>query len=109
MQFRLSIRSLDPNVRLEIPNGEIAKGITIRECMTIREIENPPIDFIVYVAEHYALPILATLTAKYLYDKLKDRKDKKIMINNQVVEINAKNIENQINIIVNQSKKENED
>jgi hypothetical protein len=106
MELRLSVRSLDPNVRIDIPNGKIAEGITIKQELILKEIVNPPIDFIVYIAEYYALPVAATLTANYLYDKLKDRKDKPITINEQPVEINAKNIEQVI--IINLSKKEDE-
>ncbi len=69
----------------------------------MKEILNPPLDFVVYIAEHYALPVAATLTANWLYDKLKDRKDKQITINEQLVEINAKNIEQLI--IIDMSKK----
>ncbi|MGD0645543.1 MAG: hypothetical protein ABSA75_11625 [Candidatus Bathyarchaeia archaeon] len=106
MELRLSIRSLDPNVRIEIPNGEIAKGITIKQELNLKEILNPPLDFVVNIAEYYVLPVAATLTANYLYDKLKGRKDKPITINEEQVEINAENIEQLI--IINLKKKKDE-
>ena len=57
------------------------EGVTTKQQLTIREIVNPPIDFIVYVGEHVVLPVAVSLTAKLLYDKLKERRDNKLTIN----------------------------
>src|SRR4030042_6777070 len=100
MEFRISVRSSDPNVASEISLAKI-EGVTIKQQLTIREIVNPPIDFIVYVGEHVVLPVAVSLIAKLLYDKLKERRDNKLTINNQPVAINAHKIEK---VIINQLK-----
>lgn len=59
-----------------------------------------------YIGEHVALPIAVGVLSRYLYDKLKDRKQSKVTINNIPVEINAEKIEQ---LIINLLKKnENE-
>jgi predicted transcriptional regulator len=93
MKLVISIRSSDTKVASEIAEAKIADGITIQQYLILREIVNPPIDFFFYIGEHIALPIAASLIAKLLYDKLKERKDNKLMINNKSVEINAEKIE----------------
>jgi hypothetical protein len=109
MELELSIRSVDPNVRIDIPSGKIAEGVFIEQSLTLKEIANPPVDYILFIAENILLPVTSTLIANYLLKYLDKRKDKPITINNQTVQINAKNIEQQINIIINQSKKENDE
>ncbi len=104
MELRLSIRSLDPNVRIEIPNTQIAEGIMIRQRLALREIANPPIDYVILIAESITIQVAAQLIANYLWAKLKHRKDKPITINKQPVEINAENVEQLI--IIKLSKKE---
>ncbi len=104
MKFTITIRSPDPNVASEIGQMKI-EGVTIKQQLTIREIENPPIDFLVYIGEHVVLPIAVSLIAKKLYDELKGRKDNELQINNKSVEINAEKIEQ---VIINLSKKEEE-
>jgi len=108
MELELSIRSVDPNVRIDIPSGKIAEGIFIEQSLTLKEIANPPVDYILFIAENILLPVAATLIADYLWKYLNKRKDQPITINNQTVEINTKKIEQHINIIINQSKKEDE-
>lgn len=92
MKFQITIWSPDRNIESEITQAKI-EGITIRRHLVIREIINPPIDFIVYVGEHIALPIAASLIARFLYDKLKGKKETELIINNQPVEISAEKIE----------------
>jgi hypothetical protein len=105
MQFEISIRSSDPNIGTEITRAKIAEGITIRQRLILREIVNPPIDFIVYVGENVALPVAASLIAKFLYDKLKERRDNKLTINNQpIVNVNVQNIEQLIINVVKENK-----
>lgn len=61
------------------------------------------------IGKNVVLPIAVSILAKYLYSKLKDKKESKIMINNQPVEINAEKINqliiNNINIYVKQEEK----
>lgn len=105
MNFTLSIRSLNPNERISIPNGKIADGITMKREHTIREILNPPVDFLVSIAQNYALPVAAALTAEYIIRYLKGKKDEKIEINNNTVNINPIEIE-QLIINIYQSSEE---
>jgi hypothetical protein len=94
MEFHISVRSSDPNVADEIAQTKI-EGVTIKQLETnrIMEILHPPIDFVVYIGEHVALPIAASLIARFLYDKLKRRKDNQLQINYQPVKVNAHSIE----------------
>ena len=94
MNFTITVRSPDENVAYEITEAKI-EGVTIKrlESNRIMEILNPPIDFLVYVGEHVALPIAASLIARWLYDKLKGRKDNQLQINSQPIEINLQKIE----------------
>jgi len=46
-----------------------------------------------YIGEHVALPIAVTVLSRYLYDKLRRRRDNKLRINGTQVEINAEKIE----------------
>lgn len=92
MKLHVSVRSSDPNVASEIAQMKI-EGVTIKKSLTIREIVKPPIDFLVYIGEHVVLPIVVSLIARKLYDILKGRKDNKLTIQNQSVEINTQKIE----------------
>lgn len=86
----------------------IADGVSIRyEGRTIREAIGFPelFNFSIYIAEHIALPIAVGLLSRYIYDKLKDKKDTEIKINNTSIEINAEKIEQLILVIL----KERED
>jgi hypothetical protein len=58
-----------------------------------------------YVGEHIALPVAVGILSRYLYNKLKDRKESKVTINNMPVEINTEKIEQLILMIL----KEKED
>jgi hypothetical protein len=103
MELYVSILTSDQRVSSEITKAKIKDGITIQEQVVSRAIYRPAIDFVVYVAEHVALPVAASLLAKLLYDKLKARKDNELTINNKSVEINAEKIEQ---LIINISKEE---
>ena len=102
MNFTLSIRSLNPEEHVNIPNGKIAEGITIKKEHILKEIFNPPVDFLITVAQNYALPVVATLTAEYIIRYLWDKKDKKIEINNHIINVNQMEIK-QLIININQS------
>jgi hypothetical protein len=56
----------------------------------------------VYIGEHVVLPIASGLLARYLYDKLKEKKHSELRINGTKVEMNAEKIEQLILVIVNQ-------
>ena len=91
----------------------ITEGISIKlESIEIRKGFGFPeiVDITVFVAEHVALPIAVGMLSRYLYDKLKDKRETKIEINYLYVEINAEKIENAILSIVqkNEDKAQNE-
>jgi len=106
MKLDISIRSSDLNVGKEVAIGQIADGITIERKMILREaIGVSFLDYVIRIGEGIAIQVAATLIAKYLYDKLKDRKDTNLTINYKSVEINAEKIEQ---LIIN-IEKENKD
>jgi hypothetical protein len=47
MNLDVSIRFSDPKVASEIADAKIADGIKIQRKLTLREMVNPPIDFII--------------------------------------------------------------
>jgi len=98
MEFKITVRSTDPSVAYEISQMKI-EGVTIRRSMEIREIFPEPIDFFVGIAS----TVVAQLVARYIYDKLKDKKETIVQfsVNNQIVEINAEKIEQ---VIINLAK-----
>jgi len=73
-----------------------AEGTDIRRAYGLPEIVNVTI----FIAEHVALPIAVGILSRYLYDKLKDKRETKIRINYVYVEINAEKIEQAILNIV---------
>ena len=81
----------------------ITEGVSIRaESIEIRKAVGLPeiVNITLWIGEHVALPIAVSILSRYLYNKLKDKKDTKIKINYTYVEINAERIENAIlNII----------
>jgi hypothetical protein len=107
MEFTITVRSTDPSVAYEISQMKI-EGVTIRErdSKQIREIYPEPIYFIV----SFASAVLAQLIANYLYDKLKDKKEKvmEFSIDNQSVQINAEKIEQVIINLVKEKEKGND-
>jgi len=106
MKLDISIRSSDLNVGKEIAVGQIADGITIKRKKILREaIGVPFLDYVILIGEDIAIQVAATLIAKYLYDKLKDRKNTNLTINSKSVEINAEKIE-QLIINVGKEKKD---
>jgi len=92
MEFHISVRSSDPTVASEIAQMKI-EGVTIRQRLVIREILNPPVDFVLDVAKTLAVSVAAQLIARKLWQILKDRKQTELTINNQPIEINAQKIE----------------
>jgi len=84
----------------------IAEGVSIqiknyyaRDAVDLPTILNT----VVYIGENVALPIAVAVLSRYLYDKLKARKQSKVTINNIPVEINAETIEQ---LIINLLKKD---
>jgi len=87
----------------------ITEGISVRyESTLIRKAEGFPevVNIALFIGEHVALPIAVSIVSRWLYDKLKERKDNKLMINNTSVEINAEKIEQLIVNIVKEKKHE---
>jgi len=87
----------------------ITEGISVRyESTLIRKAEGFPevVNIALFIGEHVALPITVSIVSRWLYDKLKERKDNKLMINNTSVEINAEKIEQLIINILKEKKHE---
>jgi hypothetical protein len=61
------------------------------------------------IGKNVALPVALGILSSYLYDKLKNRKNNRVVINNQPVEIDAKKIEQIILTNINVYVKEKED
>lgn len=104
MNYTLGIRYLNPDKKINIPNGKIAEGITIKQDRMVKEILNPPIDFLVSIIQNYGIAVAAALTAEYLFRYL-DRREKQVEINNQVININLVEIK-QVIINIYQSEKD---
>jgi hypothetical protein len=105
MNLEIGIELRDRNVvkdLFETPQPKVGQEKIIGEGVSIR-IKNyfardtadlPTIlNIVAYIGEHVALPIAVAVLSKYLYEKLKDRKESKIIINYTPVEINAEKIE----------------
>ena len=105
MKLDISVRSSDPSIHSKIAEAKIADGITIQQKKTLREMVNPPIDYLVFIGVNIAVPIAVNLIARFLYDVLKGEKDNKLTINNKSIEINAEKIEQ---LIINIEKEEKE-
>lgn len=105
MNLDVSIRFSDPKVASEIADAKIADGINIQRKLTLREMVNPPIDFIISIGANLAVAVAAHLIARFLYDKLKVGKDNRLTINDNSVEINAEKIE-QLIINIEKEKKD---
>lgn len=105
MNLDVSIRFSDPKVASEIADAKIADGIKIQRKLTLREMVNPPIDFIISIGANLAVAVAAHLIARFLYDRLKVGKDNRLTINDNSVEINAEKIE-QLIINIEKEKKD---
>jgi len=92
MELHVTVRSSDPNVASEIAQMKI-EGVTVKRSLVIKEIINPPVDFILSIAATLGVNVAAQLVARRLWEILKDKKETKLTINNQPVEINAQKIE----------------
>lgn len=95
MELEISIESRDKNIESELTETKIAEGVSIHiKSHILREIVEIPeiVTFVVYIGEKVALSVAATLLARFLYDKLKERKDNKLTIENTLVEIDAQEI-----------------
>ncbi len=96
MKLHVSVRSSDLTTRTRIAS-EIAQmkieGVTIKQSLTIKEIFPEPIDYILSIAVNLAVTVTAQLIANKLWEILKDKKETKLTINNQPIEINAQKIE----------------
>ena len=115
MELEIGIEILDPELESDLFESTesrekiITEGVSIRfKNYKIREIVDYPtiINIAVYIAEHIALPVAAGVLSRYLYDKLKDRENQKITINNIPVEVNAEKIENLIIQILRKEREE---
>lgn len=129
MKFDISIEEYDKNLRYDLFGIEskdinkvlaekqktiIDKGISLQYKHHVRCFaENVPswIVITVEISKDVALPLAVGIISSYIYDKLKNRKNERVVIFNQTVEINAKKIEKLIIHNINQSeesKKEEE-
>lgn len=117
MELEISIEKRDRNLEkdlFETPQPRVGEEKIIVEGVSIRiknyfgrdAVDLPTIlNVVAYIGEHIAFPIAVGILSKYLYDKLKERKDNKLTINNKSVEINAEKIE-QLIINIEKEKKE---
>ena len=100
----------------EVINGRQKKTVT--EGVSIQYVKQYTCDsadmpswaiLSIEFGKNVALPIAVGILSNYLYDKLKDRKKSKVLINDQQVEINAEKINqliiNIVNLSLNQEKK----
>ncbi len=91
----------------------VSEGISIQyKSNNCCDAENIPTWLIItaeIVGKDIVLPALVGILSSYIYDKLKDRKNESLMINNQTIEINAKKIEQLIMINLNVNVNEKED
>lgn len=92
VELHISVRSSDPNVASEIAQMKI-EGVTVTKLRTIKEIFNPPVDFILGIAVTLGVNVLAQLIARKLWEILKDKKETELTINNQPIETSAEKIE----------------
>jgi hypothetical protein len=105
MELEISVEKRDQNLEKDLLEtaqprvGEkkiIVEGVSIRiknyfgrDTIDLSTILNIVAD----IGEKVALPIAVGVLSRYLYDKLKDRKESKVTINHIPVEINARKIE----------------
>jgi hypothetical protein len=89
-------RSQYNKITMEKQKKIISEGISLQyKSHFCCDAENVPSWLIISVeiGKNVVLPVAVGILSNYIYDKLKDRKNNKIVINNQPVEINAKKIE----------------
>jgi hypothetical protein len=103
MKLNISVRSANPNVAIDIIEGKIAEGITVKRPKRLMEMVNPPIDYY-FIIEGLAVQVAATIIANYLWEKLKNNKANELTIGNQVVKIDAQKIEQIVIINLNEEK-----
>ena len=83
-------------ITMEKQKKIIGEGISLQyKSHFSLDAENVPSWLIISaeIGKNIVLPIAVGILSNYIYDKLKDRKNINIVINNQSVEINAKKIE----------------
>ena len=95
MELHVRVRSSDPNVASEIAQMKI-EGVTIKQGLVIKEIINPPVDFILDVAKTLVVAVAAQLIARKLWEILKNKKETELIIGSQPVQMNIQMIEQQI-------------
>jgi len=69
------------------------EGVTVKQRLVIKEIINPPVDFILGITVTLGVNVAAHLIARRLWEILKNKKETELTINNQPIEINAQKIE----------------
>ena len=119
MNLEIGIELRDRNLvkdLFETPQPKVGQEKIIGEGVSIRiknyfardTVDLPTIlNIVAYIGEHVALPIAVGLLSRYLYDKLKDRKEKSRLIINYIpVEIDAEKIEHLIINILEEKKDE---
>jgi len=100
MKLNIKIWTSDMNAVFEILEGENVAGIKIDDLAhepriifgEIGPISTNLFSFVIYVEERVALPVASSFIAKLLSDKLKEREDNKLEINDKSVKINSEKI-----------------
>jgi len=105
MNLEIGIELRDRNLvkdLFETPQPKVGQEKIIGEGVSIRiknyfardTVDLPTtLNIVAYIGEHVALPIAVGVLSKYLYEKLKDRKESRIIINYTPMDINAEKIE----------------
>lgn len=116
MELEISIEKRDRNLEkdlFETPQPRVGEKKIIVEGVSIRiknyfgrdAVDLPTIlNVVADIGEKVVLPIVVGVLSRYLYDKLKYRKESKVTINYVPVEINAQKIEQLIINIVKEEK-----
>lgn len=104
MELEIGIEIRDPKLVSELfetnethvgQKKVIAEGVSIQiKNYYARDAVDLPtiLNIVAWIGEHVALPFAVGVLSRYLYDKLKVRKQSKVTINKLPVEINAEKI-----------------
>lgn len=106
LSFSMSVRSSDPNIASQIAEMKI-EGVTVTRLMTIKEIINPPVDFILGVLVTLNVNVAAQLIGRKLWEIIKNKREAELKIEGQQIQTNnIRTIEQQIIYVLKEAKDE---
>jgi hypothetical protein len=106
LSFRMSVRSSDPNLASQIAEIKI-EGVTVTRLLPIKEIINPPVDFIFGVSVTLSVNVAAQLIGRKLWGIIKSKKEAELKIGGQQIQTdNLRTIEQKIIYVLNEDKDE---